>query len=266
MPGHLFALRADLKRLACDALVIPCDSFGNVSRVWKDLIPGVDDSTMSAEWVSVPRLTLDDGVAHLTGHDGLPVTLVDTVGLGSTIDDLVARVVQAVRAAAEGASRHQGRHLPLVALPLVGTGQGGQAHRRGLVVSTLVPQLMALAAVHDVDIALVLKDRQDLAAVQSARAGEVRGREPGAGWEALDGRLLERADSLGELAAAGGLSLFLGSGVSAPLGLPSWKGLLEELACHSGSEFAPSRGSRSGRRRAPSGLGLQVSRHHGVEV
>jgi len=117
-----------------------------------------------------------------------------------------------------------------VVLPLVGTGQGGLGARRGLVVSKLVPRLIELARTAAFDVALVLKDRRDFAAVQSARTRAVDAGDPDAGWEALPEHLRKEADRLGIRAARGELSLFLGSGVSAPVGLPSWPDLMTRMA------------------------------------
>jgi hypothetical protein len=50
----------------------------------------------------------------------------------------------------------------------------------------------------------------------------------------LDDDLLRGADQLAERARAGELALFLGAGVSAAAGLPTWERLLEELAARSG--------------------------------
>ncbi|WP_395307528.1 SIR2 family protein [Mycobacterium sp. AMU20-3851] len=108
-----------------------------------------------------------------------------------------------------------------MALPIVGTGAGGFRHRRGALIRTLLPALQKVARDTDVDVALVLYYERDHAAVQNLRADT--------DWDEFIPAHLATADSLGQRAANRELSLFLGSGVSLPLGLPDWHGLLTEL-------------------------------------
>jgi hypothetical protein len=148
--------------------------------------------------------------------------------VGLTVNGMVERVTTAVRTATGAAAgAHQGRHLPLIALPLVGTGEGGLANERGRVVKALVPALEAMAEDAAVDVALVLFDRRDHAAVQAARSNSQA-------WGGLSGGLIDQADRLGRLAARSELSLFLGAGVSVPLGLPSWRRLVDDMAAEAG--------------------------------
>lgn len=156
----------------------------------------------------------------MTGRHGTITQLVATFNLPD-VDQMVARVVDAVRRAAERAAAGGGRLLPLVALPLVGTGAGGLAHRRGLVIERLLPALEGLVAAHAFDVALVLFDARDHAAVQARRDADSGRLELG--------DLTYGADRLARLAASGGLSLFVGARVSIPLGLLSWRDLLTKL-------------------------------------
>ena len=81
------------------------------------------------------------------------------------------------------------------------------------------------------DLALILSDPRDFAAVQTRREfGD---------WPELDDALRSTADELGRLAADKELSLFLGAGVSRPAGLPGWAELLELLAHEAGMECPP---------------------------
>ena len=37
--GHLFVAHGDLTKLACDAVLIPCDAEGWVTPAWRSLLP-----------------------------------------------------------------------------------------------------------------------------------------------------------------------------------------------------------------------------------
>lgn len=119
-----------------------------------------------------------------------------------------------------------GRVKPLIGLPLVGTGAGGFETTRGVLIHELLPALIGAAREYDVDIALVLIDQRDHAAVQAVRRDfwtEFVEEQPEIA------RDLDIADELGGRAARGELSLFLGSGVSVPLDVPDWKTLLSTI-------------------------------------
>ncbi len=138
-------------------------------------------------------------------------------GVVDTIADLANRDLPPV----------PGRVKPLIGLPLVGTGAGGFDKIRGVLIRRLLPALITAARQHNLDIALVLKDQRDHAAVQAVRKdfwADFADEEPEIA------KLLDIADDLGEQAAHGELSLFLGSGVSVPLGIPDWKTLLSDIS------------------------------------
>lgn len=217
--GHLFVCHADLTRLACDAVVTPCDETAMFRAAWEPFMPEGTVAVFDG-WKRLPSARLTDGHTSLTGRTGTITELVVTDSF-TDVAKLVARVVEAVSRAAERARSGEGRALPLVALPLVGTGAGGLAHRRGAVIDQLLPSLEDLVARHAFDVALVLHDPRDHAAVQARRSADTSFREIEAH--------LSHADRLGELAGNGGLSLFVGSGVSIPLGMPSWEALLRTL-------------------------------------
>jgi len=124
-----------------------------------------------------------------------------------------------------------GRARRLVGLPALGTGWGGAAGERGALLQELLPVLREAAEEHGFDVALVLRGPSDLAAAQRIR----RGNE--GGWD-LPAHLRELAEQLGERARRGQLALFIGAGVSAAAGLPTWEELVDELAGRSGLDEA----------------------------
>src|SRR5690606_4245656 len=181
VPGHLFVAHGDLTRLSCDGLLIPCDADRAVSRHW-----------------------------HRAFGWSTGAELVDTVSPGDDIEALLAAVRRQLEVLASTVrdDPHAGRVVPLIGMPIPGTGFGTFAQRRGAVVKALVPALVTAARELGVDIALMTTDRRDYAAVQALRSSPPD----------LSPGKREQADALGALAGRGELSVFVGAGASIPLG------------------------------------------------
>lgn len=237
MNGHVFVLRGDLTTFACDAVLVPTDARWNVVAAhWAGLLPSDRLSDVSRRgWA---RIQVDDASAEWADmpvdEHGRHVRLIITAGAGGNPARVAETVTACVRDLAPRLKPRKGRVRPLVALPLVGTGDGGFRTTRGALIRGLVPALRALSDGLDVDVALVVRDDRDHQAVQSQRVDD--------DWPALDRPLRDSADELGQRAAAHELSLFLWAGVSVPLGAPTWAGLLEELRAllPSGVDVSPS--------------------------
>jgi hypothetical protein len=242
--GHVFVVGADLTRLSCDDVLVPTDRSLRVTSSWVPLLPSgaiaeQDDDgagltgAWSGAWSSGER------VREVPGCGDRRAWLVDTVdqdgerdgdrGLSWLLEG--AREALAAVAAREVSAPAHGRARRLVGLPALGTGWGGAAGQRGALLQQLLPVLRKAAEEHGYDIALVLRRPSDLAAAQRVRRAE------GGGW-ALPPALRSLAEDLGERARAGELAIFLGAGVSAAAGLPTWERLLAELAGRAGLDDA----------------------------
>ncbi len=243
--GHLFVVQADLTRLSADAFIIPCDSQVNVGGTWRAFVEPGFTPQPAWMWFKPEGVQLSDHMAILP--DCSPATtnlddaigvrvLLDTVGAESSVAKLVERLLRAVEtAAAHAPEPHAGRELPLIALPLIGVGQGSFQGRRAVVVRALVAALNDFVSGHRVDVALTFTRRADFAAAQWQR--HLVQQDGGTLWPNLDEQQRRMADELGSKAARQQLSVFIGAGVSKPLGFPDWKGLLCELARAAGKDF-----------------------------
>lgn len=232
--GHVFVLRGDLTRLACDAVLVPGDRGCFTAAGWAPLLP----TRVPAElYALAPKGWRDRSVSCFelpTGKlpDRAPrAFFADTgAGRGSPIAvfvDVVREFMQTAGAAVlEAPSRVLNRReCPLLALPLVGTGLGGKRREPGEMLAELLPALKEEATAVGVDVALVLFSGEALAAAQRERRGS-RYHET---FAELTARQQELASGLAERAVQGELVTFLGAGVSVAAGLPSWSGLLERL-------------------------------------
>jgi hypothetical protein len=234
--GHVFVVGADLTRLSCDDVLVPTDRSRRVTASWVPLLPpeAVEQSDDDGACV-VGAWSDGERVREVPGCGDRRAWLVDTVdeadagdgdrSLGWLLDG--ARQALAAVAGREVTAPAHGRARRLVGLPALGTGWGGAAGQRGTLLHELLPVLREAAAEHGYDIALVLRRPSDLAAAQRVR------RADGGGWRLPDA-LHAVAEDLGERARAGELAVFLGAGVSAAAGLPTWERLLDELAGRAG--------------------------------
>jgi SIR2-like domain len=231
----VFVVGADLRRLVCDDVLVPTDRCLRVSGSWRELLPAdlvlsEDDAGLCLDL----RWDGDERVRPVPGDDPRRLWLVDTVADGALdSDDALpwlldgAREALAAVAGREVSTPVLGRARRLVALPALGTGWGAAAGRRGTLLQQLLPVLREAATEHGFDVALVLHAPSDLAAAQRVRRGEEDS------W-GLPRHLRDLAEDLGERARRGQLAAFVGAGVSAAAGLPTWEQLLDELAECSG--------------------------------
>jgi hypothetical protein len=241
--GHVFVVGADLRRLVCDDVLVPTDRSLRVTPEWRRLLPddlvGREDRDgvcLDLGWDGDERVLEVPGRGP--GEPGRQLWLVDTVDERERDpEDALRWLVDGAREALAAVVRREvptpvhGRARRLVALPALGTGWGGAAGQRGTLLQRLLPVLREAADAHDVDVALVLRGPSDLAAAQRVRRAEA------GSWD-LPGHLWELAEDLGERAARGQLAVFVGAGVSAAAGLPTWEQLLDELAERSGLDDA----------------------------
>ncbi|MGY1620997.1 SIR2 family protein [Geodermatophilus sp. SYSU D00965] len=235
MTGHVFVVGADLRHLVCDDVLVPTDRALRVTAGWRELLPAQLVADEDGEGVCLDlRWHGDERVLEVPCDRHPRLWLVDTVdGDGGEGDDALPWLLDGARAALAAVARREvaepvhGRARRLVALPALGTGWGGAAGRRGELLQRLLPVLREAATEHGFDVALVLRGPSDLAAAQRVRRGE------DGGWD-LPEHLRDLAEQLGERARRGQLAAFVGAGVSAAAGLPTWEQLLDELAERSG--------------------------------
>jgi len=230
VPGHVFILHSDLRRLSCDAWLMPCDISARPLPQWyAEPDPPPDDFS----WGEPPTDWGDQGcrVMRVEGWPAdRPQPWLVNVGSGPGTPNPwfvkgAGQFLEAVGRELGGRRGRHGRARPLVALPIVGTGGGGGFDTAGDIVCHLLPELYTAARRHGVDVALVTNEAPAFAAAQAQRSRA----EPDP-WPQLDAALKAEAARLAGFASRGRLVLFLGAGVSRAAGLPLWMELLEGLA------------------------------------
>ena len=234
MPGHLFIVKGDVTRLACDAWLLPCDTRARPRAQWLEGTPGAEN----VRWPTPPPGWERGEVRaiELSGWpDDAPRPWLVNAGAaeGTDVGWFVAGASEFLDRVAEhlrGRTPRHGRARPLVALPILGTGGGGAKRSAGDVVRELLPALRERARRHSVDVALVARAEAPFAAAQAERR-RAEGADP---WAELPRALRDEVERIAEHAARGRLVLFVGGGVGRGAGLPLWDEMLDELAKQAG--------------------------------
>ncbi len=247
MAGHVFVTQSDVLQLHCDAWLLPGDAALGVTAGFRGA-GGEAWAHDLARWHrrdrALPQGWGDDGIRVLplaTDADRPPVPrpfLVNVGGWeGTPIDWYMAGVHQFCEAVATSVEAQvTKRPVPLIAVPLVGTGAGGGIDKKGDIIRALLMTLYNATCAHDLDFVVVARTATAHAAVRHARhqlASATPSIDP---WLELDGRLVCLADDLARRARSGHLVLFLGAGVRMGAGRPSWDGLLDGLAREAGMD------------------------------
>jgi hypothetical protein len=223
---HTFVVQTDLTTLDCDLVLVPTDVNLSVEGNFRDYF-GEPPRPLPLGWGN-SGVRVTDAMAEPSGL-GRQVRWVNTgAPLGADIDWLFEGVRQGLEAAQAtplGNSAAKRRHRRLIGLPPFGVGAGGFGDDRGEVLDGILAHCHSAVTDYKYDIAIACLLRSDYAALQHRRRTGGNAASP-----ALPDTLQLEAQSLGERARAGDLALFLGSGVSKPAGLPTWKELIQQLA------------------------------------
>ena len=259
-PGHIFLLNTDLRHLACDAWLCPTDEQMSVDPLWRlgvCEIPAQPAGWGSTCWAIRCNSKTEAGrnarqalryrqYDHPQPFLGLCLQGRSSRGLTvpmlmATLRDFLAQVLVELG----GSTSRFGRALPLIGVPLFGSGFASDnfllgSDQSGEIVLAMLEELDTFTRTHAVDVALCTVDSAAFSAAQTARRrllGERRPDRYGRLWRLkppLDADAaqyeaeVERLSSL--FLSSSGVSLFLGAGVSINAGLPSWSQLIDLLA------------------------------------
>ena len=235
MGGHLFIINGDLTKVASDALLIPTDTGLNVERHWKKFLESRRYSTPESWGLGDVFLAAADRAPHVwLGNIGQSNSSSGFTAFAPTVEAFVEEAKAGLEKVKD-ADRICGWPKRRLAVNVVGSGAGGGVGMKGDLTLGLVRTLRELATTHDVDIVLVTWGEKAYAAAQRAREQVII--DEAEAWqfhERANPKLLREAHALADEARKNQLVLFIGAGVSAGAGLPTWDRLLSEAANEAG--------------------------------
>lgn len=235
--AHIFLVHGDIRRIACDGWLLPC------GRAWDHDAANWYPEYMHF-WTAGPAETYAAGTVARVANWPPPTVdadlpqpwLVDIVGgVEKPVDFFVDRALRFIETTANYLREHpktiqlRKRERPLLALPLIGTGGGGAYDRTGEIAAALLPAIQQKATECGVDVALILKHAAKYAAAVKVRE-QTLSSDPRTWPVPLTEDEYTALARLAYHARQGSLVLFIGAGVSIGAGLPSWDGLLTQLA------------------------------------
>jgi SIR2-like domain len=229
--GHVFIVNGDLTKIACDALLVPTDGIVNITESWRMFLRNrtYPDRFASRVMAASPNPAREPHVwlgnlGQRRGSFGFSV-------FETTVREFVEKAIPELEK-----GRHQDRIYPWpkfrLAVNVIGSGYGGASQLKGELLGRLIAALDDLAVEYDVDIVLVAYGDKPYAAAQRARRQVVNLSDVSSTWQfhaKSTPELAQRAMNLADAAITRHLVLFVGAGVSAGAGAPTWKELLARI-------------------------------------
>ena len=237
--GHLFVVDGDLRRISCDAWLLPTDFRFSITPLWHEALPAealvetrIGDET---KWLLQGHAWAGDfnGEVIPCRWDGMNGVYLARIGhSGGNPDVYVTAAMNFIERATLDLELNGRR--PRLAINHLGSGRGGARQVRGGVLERLVNALQDAmnAGTVAADVILVSWGEKDEAAAQYLRlVGREASLRSSKVWHfANDNERIHRtAQDLAHHFKAGNACIFMGAGTSAGAGLPTWSGLLEEI-------------------------------------
>lgn len=243
--GHLFILHADIRYLACDVWLLPVTHAMHIDEAhWQ--VPKVVHPPKPRGWgrrvKSVACTHKSESESQLRRRERFrtyssPLPIV-TFAIGDlSVDELMDALDQFLSLARiEAVESRFGRALPLVAVPIFGSGlasanvlQGDDYS--GEIIIAMLDRLERFVKETSIDVALCTIDAATAgAAVNARRRRDGAYRRCAPGNAAVESIYSAHVTDLAAKFMDRRVALFFGAGVSVNAGLPSWRQLLDQLA------------------------------------
>ena len=232
--AHLFVIDGDLKKVAVDAWYLPVDQGFHVTPAWIDVVARLDPQRARR------RDSWEPGelARYLGDDDGAAVWLGNVGRYEADIRHYTDCALQFVEKATDKLKRERPLldRRPIVAIPHLGTGEGGARKRHGDLLTGLIHAITTAMNEGriEADVLLVSLGPTPEAAAQRARFGgpEEWRTDPQWQFDFDQERLHDKAIELADLIRGERAAIFMGAGVSIGAGLPGWVSLLEEVGRH----------------------------------
>lgn len=249
--GHLFIINGDVRQLTCDAWLLPTDQQFSITAAFCGAVGMAAPGTLPgapSDWGGEGCLFLDIlndnhlnanhlNANQLNAEHQPDIWLGDIGRFNGSFHHYTQRAEEFIRRASERIRNRETKLLrpPLLALNVLGSGEGGQRSRRGELLNALLPAIESAAREHHCDVALVTYGPVMYAGAQAARSRLGRAVDL---WSDLPDALTSVGDQIAAEARRGNLVIFLGAGVSVAAGVPAWRQLLAQIGTDLGMEKA----------------------------
>jgi hypothetical protein len=231
--GHLFVVDSDLKKIKCDAWLLPTDRSFSITSIWNESVGLATKGRLTGlSWPKESRVLYfgevdgtDIWLGRIGNEDG------DEKVFAQAAADFIREATQRLFAVRSSAPLHW---VPRLAINHIGTGRGGAAYKKWKAIKEVTAQVRSELSVLErpVDVIQVARGEKAEAAAQNIRMKEAFGDvENDPFWRFyLDNEEKHSiANELSREMRNSNVAVFMGAGVSAGAGLSDWNSLLEGL-------------------------------------